>query len=67
MLAAVEDGRILLEVHRDIYNQGIDPAQLVRGLAEANGLSQDIDWPSVQATIAAQDGLAREVGRLAPQ
>jgi L,D-transpeptidase ErfK/SrfK len=63
LLAVVED-RILLEVNRDIYNHGIDPAQTVRDLAEANGLRQDIDWPAVEAVVAAQDGLAREVGRL---
>lgn len=63
LLAVVEDGRILLEVHRDIYNKGIDPAQTVHDLAEANGLSQKIDWPAVDAVIAAEDGLAREVGR----
>jgi L,D-transpeptidase ErfK/SrfK len=67
LLAVVEDGRILLEVHRDIYTQGIAPAQIVSDLAAANGLSQYIDWPSVQAVIAAQDGLARDIGRLAPQ
>jgi len=65
LLAVVEDGRILLEVHRDIYNKGIDPAQTVHDLAEANGLSQKIDWPAVDAVIAAEDGLAREVGRQA--
>jgi L,D-transpeptidase ErfK/SrfK len=64
LLAVTGDGRILLEVHRDIYKKGIDPAQTVRSLAEANGLSQAIDWPKVDAVIAAQDGLAREVGRL---
>lgn len=64
-LAVVEDGRILLEVHRDIYNKGVDPAQTVRDMAEANGLSQDIDWLTVDAVIAAQEGLAREVGRQA--
>jgi L,D-transpeptidase ErfK/SrfK len=64
LLAVIEDGRILLEVHRDIYKKGIDPAQTVRDLAEANGLSQAIDWPKVDAVIAAQDGLAREVGHL---
>lgn len=64
LLAVVEDGRILLEVHRDIYRKGIDPAQTVRDLAEANGLSEVIDWPKVNAVIAAQDGLAEEVGRL---
>ncbi|MHB0919049.1 MAG: L,D-transpeptidase family protein [Thiobacillus sp.] len=64
LLAVIEDGRILLEVHRDIYNQGIDPALAVRQLAEANGLSQAIDWLAVDAVVAAQDGLAHEVGRL---
>ena len=64
LLAVIEDGRILLEVHRDIYRKGIDPTQTVRDLAEANGLSQAIDWPKVDAVIAAQDGLAEEVGRL---
>jgi len=64
LLAVIEDGRILLEVHRDIYKRGIDPIQTVRGLAEANGLSPAIDWPKVDAVIAAQDGLAEEVGRL---
>jgi len=64
LLAVIEDGRILLEVHRDIYKKGIDPAQTVRDLAEANGLSQAIDWPKVDAVIAAQEGLAEEVGRL---
>lgn len=64
LLAVIEDGRILLEVHRDIYKKGIEPAQTVRDLAEANGLSQALDWPKVDAVIAAQDGLAREVGHL---
>jgi L,D-transpeptidase ErfK/SrfK len=66
LLAVVDGGRILLEVHQDIYQRGIDPAQLVRDMAKAHGLSQDIDWPKVDAVIAAQEGLAREVGRLAP-
>lgn len=66
LLAVVEDGRILLEVHRDIYKKGGDPAQTVRDMAEANGLSHAVDWSAADTVIAAQDGLAREVGRLAP-
>src|SRR5512139_123168 len=65
LLAVTEDGRILLEVHQDIYEKGIDPAQTVRDMAEAYGLSQDIDWPKVDAVIAAREALAREVGRQA--
>lgn len=64
LLAVTGDGRILLEVHRDIYNKGIDPRQTVRDMAESNGLSQALDGARVDAVIAAQEGLAREVGRL---
>lgn len=64
LLAVVEDGRILLEVHRDIYNMGVDPAQTVRDLANAHELGPSIDWSRVADVIAAQDGLAREVGRV---
>ncbi len=64
LLAVVDDGRILLEVHPDSYEKGIDPVQTVRGMAEANGLSQAVNWPLVEAAIAAHDGLATEVGRL---
>lgn len=64
LLAVVADGRVLLEVHHDIYNKGVDPMQTVRAVAEAHDLNQAIDWSKVEAVIAAQDGLAREVGRL---
>lgn len=64
LLAVVDDGRILLEVHPDIYDKGMDLAQIVRDMAQAHGLSPAIDWPLAEEVIAAQDGLAREVGRL---
>lgn len=64
LLALTDDGRILLEIHRDIYRKGIDAAQTLRDMAAASGLSEAIDWPTVDGVIAAQDGLAHEVGRL---
>jgi L,D-transpeptidase ErfK/SrfK len=64
LLAVVDGGRIMLEVNPDIYEKGNNPAQTVRDMAEANGLSQDINWPLVEEVIAAQEGIAREVGRL---
>ena len=62
LLALLDDGRILLEVHRDIYGKGIDAEATVRAVAEKNELSRAIDWPLAETIIAAQDGLAREVG-----
>ena len=64
LLAVDDQGRILLEVHQDIYNKGIDPIQFVREMADTHGVSRAIDWSRVDAVIAAQEGLAREVGRL---
>lgn len=64
LLAVTEDGRILLEVHQDIYNKNVDAMQTVREMVNAQGLSRNVDWPAVDAAIAAQEGLAREVGRL---
>ena len=66
LLAVVEDGRIFLEIHRDVYGKGVDPASIVRALAEAHGLSQAIDWTVVDAMIEAQHGVAQEVGRMPP-
>ncbi len=62
LLAVDESGRIMLEVHLDIYEKDIDYAQTVREIAKAYGLIHDIDWPLVEEMIALQEGQAREVG-----
>ncbi len=65
MLALLADGRIFLEVHRDIYNRGIDPWRTVQDLARAHHIDGRLDWSRVREIIRRQDGLAREAG-LAP-
>lgn len=64
LLAVLDDGRILLEAHADVYAKGGDALQTVRELASAYGLDEAMDWPRVEAAIAQQEGLAVEVGRL---
>lgn len=64
LLAGPED-RVLLEVHRDIYGQGMDAWTSVRELAAAAGVSERIDWEMAAAVIAAQEGLARDITRAA--
>jgi L,D-transpeptidase catalytic domain len=45
LLAQLQNGEILLEVHRDPYRKKSDsPLQFVRRLAGANDLAQRIDW-----------------------
>lgn len=62
LLAQLEDGRIFLEVNRDIYKKGGDPAALVEHLVRAQGMNDAIDWDKVKEAIRMKEGLAREVG-----
>lgn len=61
LLAHLEDGRIFLEVNRNIYKKRIDPLALVENSARIQGLSDRIDWDEVKDAIRLKDGLAREV------
>lgn len=65
LLARTADGRLLLEVHPDIYARGLDAVAQLRELAAAHDLADAIDWTAADATLAEQAGLAREVGRVA--
>lgn len=64
ILLAVVGDEIFLEVHRDIYRQqhGV-PADQVRALAEAAGVTADISWDAVEAALEARRGIATRVGR----
>lgn len=66
LLAQLEDGRIFLEVNRDIYKKGLDPLALVEQSARSHGLTGMLDLDKVKETIRRKDGLAREVGLPAP-
>lgn len=61
LLLEAEDGRIFLEVHRDIYKKGVDANRMARELADASAVSQRIDWEKAEAVIVAHEGLARDV------
>jgi L,D-transpeptidase ErfK/SrfK len=61
LLAESDGGRIYLEVHRDMYKQGVDMGQTVQRLAAARGISARVDWQRVQQVIRTQEGIAREV------
>ena len=61
LLAQGDGGRIYLEVHRDIYKQGVDMVQTVQRLATARGVGGLLDWQRVAEVIRMQEGVAREV------
>jgi len=66
LLAQLQDGKILLEAHRDPYRKkSDDPLQLVRELAAANHIDQAIDWRRAAQVTSRNEGVAREIGTIA--
>ena len=67
ILLAVADGDVFLEVHADVYRRlAARPHEVVRALARAGGLSDDVDWTVADAVIAARHGVARPIGKRKP-
>ncbi len=65
LLARLDDGTVFLEVHPDIYGRAFRDTAFIRSLAEANGLSDSIDWDAASRVMRASDGIARDVTRRA--
>lgn len=64
VLLAEIDGRVYLEVHRDVYRRLSTPViDIVRERAAALGISDRIDWPVADRVASARGGLARDVTR----
>ncbi len=61
LLARTDDGRVFLEVNRDAYKRSISGIGYVHRLADADHLSDQIDWPRAEDVTARQDGVARDV------
>lgn len=67
LLYHAPDNKIYLEVHRDIYRQGIDANGLIKELATSARVDAYIDWNKVAQVIAAREGVARDVTRVPEQ
>lgn len=61
LLAIVPDGRILLEVHKDIYRRKVDALAEVKRLAEQAQLTGRIDWTRVDEVVKAAEGTPLDV------
>jgi L,D-transpeptidase ErfK/SrfK len=62
ILGLLDDGRIFLEVHRDVYSRKSVQMDHVRRLAEAEKLDASIDWAKAAIAMSRRLGLATEVG-----
>ncbi len=61
--AAAEDGRVYLEVHRDVYGKGVDAAAAARARLESLGLPDKVDWGKVAEVVKLRSGRAEDVTR----
>ncbi len=60
-LAVTEQGRVFLEVHRDVYAMNIRLGDEARRLIEKQRLSDQVDWQKVEAVIKRKAGVAEEI------
>lgn len=66
ILAETAEGRVLLEVHPDVYGRAAPAEQALCTQASATGLLARIDWARAEGTIAAAEGVPRDVTASAP-
>jgi len=66
LLVRLKDGRIFLEVNRDVYKKNIDPITIIENSAKIQGIDDMVDWDKVKEVIQLKEGLAREVGLPVP-
>lgn len=61
MLLTQVDGRVYLEVNRDIYNKSPVTEAILIKKAEETGLTSRINWERARTVLKKQEGLARDI------
>jgi L,D-transpeptidase ErfK/SrfK len=61
LFAKLDDGRVFLEVDRDIYEKGLTDMDHVKQLADSMKLGDVIDWAGATAVVNSNDGIAHDV------
>lgn len=61
LLHVADDGRVYVEIHRDIYKKGVDAHAIIRELADNEGVSSLVNWEKAAAAIDARAGQLLEV------
>jgi L,D-transpeptidase ErfK/SrfK len=61
-LAVTEEGRVFLEVHRDVYGKSRSGlATEARRLIEKQNLSERVDWQKVESIVRHTSGIAEDI------
>lgn len=62
-LAALDNGRIFLEVRTDIYKKRKSVREDVIQMIQARGLSERVDWQKVAKMVQDEKGIAEDIAR----
>ena len=60
-LAITENGRVFLEVHRDVYNKSTSLMSETRRMVEKNKLSEMVDWEKIKSVVKQKSGIAEDI------
>lgn len=60
-VAVTDDGRVFLEVHRDVYKKSGDLAAEARRLLINGGVAERVSWDKVEAVLKRRSGLPEDV------
>jgi L,D-transpeptidase ErfK/SrfK len=60
-VAYTQEGRVFLEVHRDIYKKVMPLNQEVKKHIEKRNLSDKVDWDKIDAIVNEKSGIAEDV------
>ncbi|MDA8428057.1 MAG: L,D-transpeptidase family protein [Geobacteraceae bacterium] len=60
-LTVTEEGRIFLEVNRDVYHKSSGLAAEVRRLIEKQNLSGQVNWKRVESVVRIKAGIAEDI------
>lgn len=60
-LAVTEDGRVLLEAHKDVYDKNVEIAREARAMIQKQKLGNRVDWKKVENVIRQKTGIAEVV------
>lgn len=63
-LAVTKQGRVFLEVHRDVYGKNAGLQNIAKQLIEKHNISDRVDWDKVDLVVRRRAGLAEEISRL---
>ncbi len=63
-LAVTEQGRVFLEVHRDVYGKNTGLQETAKQLIEKYNISDRVDWNKVELVVKRRAGLAEEISQI---